>query len=388
MKRALKRRIETDATAARSALASVEKRARTNTAPAASDDDADDNNDAAPHSDDIEKRDGLPGDGETRERLLFERRRNMIARAAIANDKEALRALMDRDCTARHIKSALYRVIDDCDAVKAICKVATAGRRRLQLAGRLVYRAASRLHTESTLVLVAFAYGRRAKAVKEALARLIDDDEAEPIECLFTACAASESGIPQHKRDRWACDGLCEAAARGRPMAAEALAREVSEDDMERIIHSAASLDKGDVVAGLFEACAEVVAPDTWARWAFAVLCEAAERDRLCVIDHVVDIARPADVREALLRCAGPRRRVDAFEMMWEFADMCVHDFIRHLPEGVGRDHLYDLIDDDVGCEGYCTAAPYAPEQDDATDGDDRPEARAGKRRPIGRYAP
>lgn len=403
MKKALKRRIEIDARVhlALSPATPTGKRARLDT-PEASDDINGGANDAPfrlsakersallPAHDDDDSHKGKDNnsdsDGDVRQRSLFERRRNMVARAAITADKEALRALLDSDCTARHVKSALYRVIDDPDAVKAICKVATAGRRRLQLAGRLIYRAASRLHTESTRVLVAFAHGRRAKAVKEALGRLIDDDEAEPIECLFAACAAAESGVPRHKRDQWARDALYDAAFRWRPTAAEALAREVAESDMERVISGAASRDEGDVVAGLFEACADTVAPDTRLRWAFDVLCEAAERDRLCVVDHVVDIARPTDVREALLRCAGPRRRVDAFELMWEFADACVHDFIRRLPEGVGRDHLYDLIDDDVGCEGYCMVAPRAAEHDDPGDDTDHPDTDTYRRRPVERY--
>nr|UMO80244.1 hypothetical protein [Pandoravirus aubagnensis] len=394
MKKVLKRRIETDAEM-HSVLSSVptKKRARNGTP-----EDADDINDAVDtahlHDDDGE-RDMLPVDdgldGDARERLLFERRRNLIARAALTNNKEALRALIDTDCTAQHIESALYRIIDNPDAIKAICKVATAGRRRLQFAGRLIYMAASRLHTESTLVLVAFAHGRRAKAVKEALVWLIDDDEAEPIECLFTACAAAQTGIPQHKRDRWACDALYDAAVQGRPTSAEALAREATASDMERIIVGAASRDEGDVVVGLFEACADVVAPDTRSRWALEVLCEAAEHDRLRVVDHMLDIVRPADVRKALLRCAGPRRRVDAFELLWEFADACVHDFIKRLPKGVGRDHLYDLIDDDVGCEGYCTAAAtlitttkWEDFGDDDGDDDDHLGTIPRQRRPVG----
>nr|UDO47082.1 hypothetical protein [Pandoravirus massiliensis] len=353
MKSMLKRRVGTDAAPTYTDLDD------TTFSPTTTDDDGCDDRDG--HDD---------RDDDARERIRFQRRCNVVARAAIVNDKEALRALT-QDCTPKHIKSALYRVIDDPDSVKAICRAATAGRRRLQLAGRLIYRAASRLHTESTLVLVAFAHGHRAKAISEALARLIDDDEAEPIECLFTACAAAESGVPQHKRNRWACDGLYKAVVQGRPTSAEALAREVPTCDMERIIVDAASRDKGEVVAGLFEACSDVVSHDIWSRWALDVLCEAAERDRLCVLDHIVDIVSPADIRKALLRCAGPQRRVDAFELMWEFADACVHDFIKRLPEGVGRDHLYDLIDDDVGCEGYCTAATNDlddTDDDDSTD--------------------
>lgn len=395
MKKMLKRRIETDAEM-RLVLSPTTARKRACTATPEDSGDANDAADIA-HCNGDDERVVLPIDdgihAESQERLLFERRRNLIARAAITNDKEALRALVDSDCTPRHIKSALYRVINDPDAVKAICKVATAGRRRLQLAGRLIYRAASRLHTESTIVLVDFAHGRRAKAVNEALARLIDDDEAEPIECLFTACAAAKSGIPQHKRDRWACDALYKAAVQGRPTSAEALAREANASDIERIIGGAASRDKGDVVAGLFEACVDAIAPDVQARWAFEVLCEAAEHDRLRVVDHVVDLVRPADVRKALLRCAGPRRRVDAFELLWEFADACVHDFIKRLPKGVGRDHLCDLIDDDVGCEGYCTAAASATaaewEEDFDDDGDegDHLDTSPRQRRPVERCA-
>ncbi|BCU02937.1 hypothetical protein [Pandoravirus japonicus] len=317
------------------------------------------------------------GDGQGLDDETSERRRNFIARTAALNDRDSLRLLLD-DAHDRHIKSALYRIIDDAAAVECVCEVLAETGRRLTLAAKVIYRAASRLHGDTVLALVARAGSRRRRAsVVGALARLVEDDEAEPIACLFGACAASGSRVSEAWCRRWARDALCAAVRSGRPASAEALVHECGIDDMARLLDRFVADNDGDSAAGLLDACDGIVPHSVWADWTAGALCRAAMGDKVATIESLLDMCEPAVVREALLCCADERHRSETFEALWEHADACAHDFVQRLPRGVGRDLMHDLIDEGSGCEGYCKAG--ADDQDfadtddsDDDDGDDR----------------
>lgn len=315
------------------------------------------------------------GDGRGADDEAAERRRNFIARTAALNDRDSLRLLLD-DAHDRHIKSALYRIIDDAAAVECVCEVLAETGRRLTLAAKVIYRAASRLHGDTVLALVARAGSRRRRAsVVGALTRLVEDDEAEPIACLFGACAAPDSRVSEAWRRRWARDALCVAVRSGRPASAEALVHECDIDDMARLLDRFVADNDGDSAAGLLDACDGIVPHRVWTDWAAGALCRAAMGDKVATIESLLDMCEPAAVREALLCCADERHRSETFEALWEHADACAHDLIQQLPRGVGHDFLSDLIDEGGGCEGYCkvplSGSDNEDQSDSGTDDDD-----------------
>ncbi|AJF96952.1 hypothetical protein TW95_gp0218 [Pandoravirus inopinatum] len=310
----------------------------------------------------------------------FQRRRNLIARAAASEDRDSLRLLLDgaRD---KDIKSAIYRVIDDSIAVEYVCETLAEAGRHLVLATKAIYRAASRLHDDTAFVLVTRVGGSRRRAsITGALTRLVEDDEPEPIACLFGACARAGSRVSQERRHMWARDALCVAVKNGRPASAEALVHECALDDMVHLIERFVAADDGDSVAGLLDACDGIVPRPTWTKWATSALRRAAMADKVGVIESLLDMCEPDAVREALLCCADERHRSETFEALWEHADACAHDLVEQLPRGVGRDFLYDLIDEGGGCEGYCEVLVDGVDEDQSntdTDDDDDPNGDA-----------
>lgn len=310
------------------------------------------------------------GDGRGPDAEASERRRNFIARTAALNDRDSLRLLLD-DAHDRHVKSALYRIIDDAAAVECVCEVLAETGRRLTLAAKVIYRAASRLHGDTVLALVARAGSRRRASVVGALVRLVEDDEAEPIACLFGACAASGSRVSEAWRRRWARDALCAAVRSGRPASAEALVHECDLDDMARLLDRFVADNDGDSVGGLLDACDGIVPHHVWTDWTAGALCRAAMGDKVATIESLLDMCEPAAVREALLCCADERHRSETFEALWEHADACAHDFVQQLPRGVGRDLMHDLIDEGSGCEGYCKAGADDQDLGGTDDSDD-----------------
>lgn len=317
-----------------------------------------------------------------------ERRRNFIARTAALNDRDSLRLLLD-DAHDRHIKSALYRIIDDAAAVECVCEVLAETGRRLTLAAKVIYRAASRLHGDTVLALVARVGSRRRASVVGALTRLVVLDEAEPIACLFGACTAPGSRVSEAWCRRWARDALCAAVKSGRPASAEALVHECDLDDMARLLDRFVADNDGDSVAGLLDACDGIVPHRVWTDWTAGALCRAAMGDKVATIESLLDMCEADAVREALLCCADERHRSETFEALWEHADACAHDLVQQLPRGVGRDFLRDLIDEGGGCEGYCKAGDGGDgdrdDTDSDSDGDEDNDRRGGGKRSLGK---
>lgn len=315
------------------------------------------------------------------DREAFERRRNLIARAAASADRDSLRLLLD-DALDRHIKSALYRVIDDPPAVKRICKAVAADDRRLPLAAKVIYRAASRFLDESTFVLVALVGSRQRASIADALVRLVDDDEPDAVACLFGACARAGSRVSDERCQRWARDALCAAVEKGRPGSAEALVHEVDFADLPRLLDRYVASDDGDAVAALLDACEGIAPIDVWTKWANGALAKAAETERLNVVGALLDVCEADAVREALLCCADEYHKTATFEALWEHADACAHDFVERLPRGVGRDFLCDLIDEGGGCEGYCKGDHDDDNSStDSTDSESEVRESTGRRR-------
>ncbi|AVK75445.1 hypothetical protein pqer_cds_1023 [Pandoravirus quercus] len=302
----------------------------------------------------------------------FQRRRNLIATAAALDDCDLLRLLLDGVCDDL-VESALCRVIDNLGAVECICKTLAETGRRLAVAAEAIYCAASQLRDDTTFVLVArVGSGRRRASIVDALTRLVEDDEPEPIACLFGACARAGSRVSQARRQMWARDALCVAVKNGRPASAEALVHECALDDMAHLLDRFVEANDGDSVAGLLDACDGIVPHLTWTKWATGALRRAAMADKVGVIESLLDMCEPDAVREALLCCADERHRSETFEALWEHADACAHDLVEQLPRGVGRDFLYDLIDEGGGCEGYCKALVDGVDEDQSdTDTDD-----------------
>ncbi|AGO85457.1 hypothetical protein psal_cds_1178 [Pandoravirus salinus] len=301
---------------------------------------------------------------------VFKRRHSLIARAAVLDDRGPLRLLLD-GAHGEDVESALCCVIDHPTAVDCICKALFDVGQPLALAAGVIYCAASQLHDDTTFVLMARVGSRRRASVADALTRLVEDDEPEPIACLFGACKQGGSRVSDERRYRWARDALCASVKRGRPGSAEALARECAPDDVAHLIDRFVAADDGDSVAGLLDACDGAVPYCTWTKWAAGALRRAAMADKVDVIESLLDMCEPDAVRDALWCCADERHRSETFEALWEYADACAHDLVQQLPRGVGRDFLRDLIDEGGGCEGYCEVSADGGLHEDRSDTDD-----------------
>lgn len=124
------------------------------------------------------------------------------------------------------------------------------------------------------------------------------------------------------------------------------LARLIKRDDREGVL-------------AVVDACesSPQVSPVVHRRLVEASLCKAAKRGAL---DTIRDLAPACDnraLRRVLVHCASHGYDIEAFEAVWEHADLCARDLVDDVGPGVARDFLHNLIHKEDGCGGTCAPA-------------------------------
>ncbi|BCU02933.1 hypothetical protein [Pandoravirus japonicus] len=112
-------------------------------------------------------------------------------------------------------------------------------------------------------------------------------------------------------------------------------------------------------VLAIVDACesSPQVSPVVYKRLVEVSMCKAAKRGAL---DTIRDLAPACDnraLRRVLIHCASRGYDIEAFEVVWEHADLCAHDLVDDIDPGAARDFLHSLIHKGDGCGGACVPA-------------------------------
>lgn len=124
------------------------------------------------------------------------------------------------------------------------------------------------------------------------------------------------------------------------------LARLAKEGDCEGVL----------AIVGACESSPEI-SPVVHKRIVEAALCKAAKRGAINLINDLAPKCDSDALRRVLVHCASRNYAIEAFEALWEHADLCARDLADDIEPGAVRDFLHDLVHKGDECCGACPAS-------------------------------
>lgn len=144
------------------------------------------------------------------------------------------------------------------------------------------------------------------------------------------------------------------------------------EDEIDTALAKAVAKDDPDALSLILDSCARNLDASlgVYSRLARNALDHAVEEpdDREAIIERLVMVCTPDDIRLALDACCGSRYQVSGFRALWEHAGLCAHEFIEDMPAGPAHEYLWRKIESGVPCDGDCILDSMSSDDDNGDD--------------------